>query len=200
MVSSKNTENLKVITSAGETHHFPVKTNPDALNISKNWTVDFEPGRGAPGQIKSDTLISWTSHSDKGVNYFSGTASYKTQIFIPKTYLKTELKTELDLGEVKELAEVLINGQSIGILWNPPFVAEITGYLVQGKNELEIRITNTWVNRLIGDKNTPKDQQICRIYSPDPKWYTASSKLSLSGLLGPVVIRPSEIVTLKTKH
>ena len=98
---------------------------------------------------------------------------------------------------MKELAQVSINGIAIATLWNAPFSIDITKYVRPGKNQLEINITNTWVNRLIGDKNVPKEEQICKLYSPDPKWFKANSKLPLSGLLGPIVIKTENKIRLK---
>ena len=80
-----------------------------------------------------------------------------------------------------------------GTLWRSPFVIDITPYVQAGKNDLTIKVVNTWVNRLIGDKNVPKDEGICQVVSPDPWWYKANSPLPLSGLLGPVYIRASQV-------
>jgi hypothetical protein len=186
--------------SSGTEHDISNNKSTADLRLSKSWTVDFEPQRGAPAQIKLDSLISWTNYQDKGVNYFSGTGTYKKQLSLPKEYLIENTSIILDLGQVKELAEVSVNGKFVGILWCPPYVTDITKYVIPGQNNLEIKITNTWVNRLIGDKNVPENQRICRIYSPDPKWYTAGSKLPLSGLLGPIVIRASKTTILNIKN
>ena len=199
IVSSLKVENLKLTMSSGIVHEISVNKSSADLRLSKSWTVDFEPKRGAPAQIRLDSLISWTTHQDKRVNYFSGTGTYKKQLFIPKEYLQKNKIILLDLGQVKDLAEVLINGKSVVTLWCPPYVTDITKFVIQGKNDLELKVTNTWVNRLIGDKNVPENQQICRIFSPDPKWYNAGSKLQLSGLPGPIVIKVSDTTTFKIR-
>ncbi len=200
IISSAKLENLKLTMSSGTEHDISNNKSTADLRLSKSWTVDFEPQRGAPAQIKLDSLISWTNYQDKGVNYFSGTGTYKKQLSLPKEYFIENTSIILDLGQVKELAEVSVNGKFVGILWCPPYVTDITKYVIPGQNNLEIKITNTWVNRLIGDKNVTENQRICRIFSPDPKWYNASSKLPLSGLLGPIVIRASKTTILNIKN
>lgn len=64
----------------------------------------------------------------------------------------------MDLGDVRELAEIFVNGESVGILWKPPFLADITTFVKPGNNELKIEVMNLWINRLAGDKNLPKDK------------------------------------------
>jgi len=93
-------------------------------------------------------------------------------------------RVQLNLGDVKDLAEVTLNGRQLGILWKHPFVADVTGALHRGKNQLEVKVTNVWPNRIIGDKQ-PGAQRIA--YSTfDP--YKADSPLLPSGLLGPVTL------------
>lgn len=119
------------------------------------WTVNFPEGLGAPAQISMESLTDWKDNPEPGVKYFSGTATYH------KTFQATKpsrgQKTFLDLGEVHNLAEVFINGVSCGLLWRPPFVADVSAALKDGDNELEIRVTNLWVNRMIGDEFEPDD-------------------------------------------
>jgi hypothetical protein len=95
----------------------------------------------------------------------------------------------LDLGEVKELVQVSINGNATAFLWYTPFSIDITKYVRPGKNQLGISLTNTWANRLIGDKNVPKEEQICKFCSPDPKLFKANYKFPFTGLLGTIVIK-----------
>ena len=117
------------------------------------WTVDFPEGSGAPAQIVLEGLSDWKDHADPGVRYFSGTAAYRKTF----PFRKTGGRVWLDLGEVQNMAEVLVNGRSCGILWHAPFCADITDALREGENELEVRVTNLWVNRMIGDEFEPDD-------------------------------------------
>ena len=90
----------------------------------------------------------------------------------------------LDLGEVRELAEVIVNGKSAGILWKPPYRADLTGLTQPGANTLEVRVTNLWVNRLIGDAQPGAKP----ITFTALKTYRADAPLRPSGLLGPVTL------------
>lgn len=147
--------------------------------------MTFQPDRGAPSQIVVDTLISWSNSRDQGVKYFSGTGTYSRNIEVPENWLGTDGQIWLDLGEVKNLAEVIINGKSLGIVWKKPFRIEVTGALKQGPNSLEIKVTNLWVNRLIGDQQPG----ITKKYTYTTQaFYKADSPLLQSGLLGPVNI------------
>ncbi len=144
------------------------------------WQVKFPAQLGAPPSATLNKLVSWSEHADEGIKYFSGTATYGTTVDLPAT---VRGKMVLDLGEVKDFAEVYWNGKSQGVLWKPPFEVEITART--GKNQLEVRITNLWPNRLIGDARLPEAQRLT--WTTDTQ-YTKDSPLLSSGLLGPVRI------------
>jgi hypothetical protein len=95
----------------------------------------------------------------------------------------------LDLGEVKELAEVRVNGKSLGVLWTYPFRVSVSGAVHEGRNELEVRVTNLWPNRLIGDARLPREKRLTRTnvekFDQPPKG-GGEHRLLPSGLLGPV--------------
>jgi hypothetical protein len=189
----------------GEAGHYEMKTAanatipcvvpplPSPLEVAGPWKIEFPPNRGAPEKAAFASLISWTDSPVDGIKYFSGTATYETDLTIPAEFLGPGRHAYLDLGEVKNLAEVSVNGKSLGILWKAPFRVDITGAATVGINHLEIKITNLWPNRLIGDMSLPKEQQITwtsvSLYKPD-------SPLLPSGLLGPVSVIPAQQVTL----
>jgi len=125
--------------------------------LSGPWQLSFPPGWGAPAEVTLDKLISWTGHAAPGVKYFSGTATYRKQFQYKAG--KRNGKSELDLGAVKNLAEVRLNGKNLGVVWKPPFRVDVTHAIRSGSNELEMRVTNLWVNRLIGDEQLPEDCQ-----------------------------------------
>jgi hypothetical protein len=160
----------------------------EIIPLSGPWELTFEVDRGAPDKIQMNELASWTEHSDFGVRHFSGVGSYTKSVEISEELLKENNQIWLDLGEVKELAEVILNGKSMGTLWRPPFRVNVSNYIKKGNNELEIKVINTWVNRLIGDKKVSKEEWVCQIIPTDPPWYDKESKLLSSGLLGPVMI------------
>ncbi len=165
----------------------PPSTTPLAT-ITGAWDVAFQAGRGAPAKIRLDALSSWSDHPDGGVKYFSGMGTYTKTIQAVEGWFKTGAKLWLDLGDVKNLAEVTVNGRRLGILWKTPFRAEVTSILRPGENTLEIKVTNLWVNRLIGDQ-----QPGATTYTYTARqFYRADSPLLPSGLLGPVRILRTE--------
>ena len=119
------------------------------------WQVRFDQRWGGPGQVAFDTLTDWTQRPEVGIRYYSGTAIYQKEFEAPETGKGSRLF--LDLGAVKNLAEVWLNGKNLGVAWKPPFRVEATGALNPGKNKLEIRVVNLWPNRLIGDEQEPDD-------------------------------------------
>jgi hypothetical protein len=153
--------------------------------LSGPWQVAFPPNWGAPSKIRFDTLVSWSAHADEGVKYFSGTATYSKDFDVPKAWLQAPSRHVLDLGRVKEFAEVFLNGKPLGILWKAPFQADVTQALRIGPNHLEIRITNLWPNRIIGDEQ-PSAQR--KYTFTAYKVFTKDSPLLESGLLGPVTV------------
>ncbi len=155
------------------------------------WQVTFPPNWGAPPRITLDKLSSWTTNSNDGVKYFSGTATYSKQLDAPANWFSGGAKIILDLGSVKDIAELTVNGKPLNaILWKPPYQADITSLLKPGANRIEIQVTNLWPNRIIGDQqpNTPKTYTWTD-YHP----YNKNSPLLESGLLGPVTISKSTL-------
>jgi len=147
------------------------------------WTVAFQPDRGAPSRIVLDSLTSWSDSADSGVKYFSGAGTYsKTFTLAAKQPKKRYL---LDLGEVRELASVTLNGKPLGTVWTKPFRLDITQALKPGKNVLEVKVVNLWVNRLIGDKQPGVTKKYTFPLIPT---YKPDAPLRESGLMGPVSI------------
>jgi len=153
------------------------------------WTVSFQQGRGAPGSITLDKLISWTEDSDKGVKYFSGAGTYSKTIQVPANWFKNGATLWLDLGDVRNLAVVAVNGKELATVWHAPYRVNLTGALKPSANELTIKVINTWVNRIIGDQQS--DATIKYTFTTW-KAYRADSTLLPSGLLGPVSITRTE--------
>ncbi len=146
------------------------------------WEIAFQPDRGAPAKVTFNNLASWTENSDAGIKYFSGTAAYTKTIQAPTSWFKPGEQIWLDLGDVQNIAEVAVNGKKVAAVWRKPFRVNLTGTLKPGANTVEVKVTNVWVNRLIGDQQ-PGAQKIT--YTPQPP-YRADSPLLTSGLLGPV--------------
>jgi hypothetical protein len=142
-----------VVRMSDGTSHTVTATVAAPIKVDGPWWVEFPPGRGAPPRIDLPQLSSWTAHDDPGVKYFSGTAIYRT--FFELAAKPPHLW--LDLGDVQVMAEVLVNGKNLGVWWKPPFRAGIADAAKQGRNELEVRVTNLWPNRMIGDEQFPDD-------------------------------------------
>jgi hypothetical protein len=165
----------------------PSRTSPRQVEtriaLDGTWEVSFQPGRGAPAKITLDKLISWSESADSGVKYFSGTADYTRSVDAPADWFKPGARLWLDLGDVKNLAEVLVNGKRLGIVWKTPFRVDVTDALKPGVNAVEVKVTNLWVNRLIGDQQPNVTRKYTYTTMP---FYRANSPLLPSGLLGPV--------------
>jgi hypothetical protein len=147
--------------------------------IDGPWTVTFQADRGAPATHDISGPGSWTESKLAGVKYFSGTASYKT------TWSWTPSgagRVILDLGEFHELADVLVNGRVVKTVWKPPSRVDVTSEMKPGANAVEIRVTNLWVNRLIGDVQPGAEKVTFTVSAP----YDANAPLRPSGLIGPV--------------
>ena len=146
------------------------------------WSVNFQPGRGAPASMTLEKLISWSDSPDAGVKYFSGAGTYTKTIQASADWFKPGTKLWIDLGNVKNLAEVKVNGKSLGIVWHAPYRVDATSALKPGTNDIKITVINAWVNRLIGDQQP----DATKYTFADVKPYRANSPLLPSGLLGPV--------------
>jgi len=125
-----------------------------AIDLNHNWRVKFPPGSGAPHEITLNELHSLHESEVEGVKYFSGTASYKTNFYNFLIYSGDE-RLILDLGRVEVMAQVVLNGKDFGILWKRPYRIDISEGIINGKNELEVKVTTLWPNRLIGDEQLP---------------------------------------------
>jgi hypothetical protein len=187
---------------------------PSPVEVTGGWKLSFPPKWGAPPSVELDHLMSWTGHPDAGVKYFSGTATYEKDVEMTADQLKTGREVWLDLGTVKNLAEVWLNGHDLPVLWKAPFRANLTSAAQPGVNKLVIKVTNLWPNRLIGDEQLPADcewngaqlkawPQWLLDGKPSPTgrftfatwhFYNKDSPLLESGLIGPVVLRTAEVV------
>ena len=215
---------------------------PGTQALDKNWDVTFPPKRGAPTSLHLERLMDLSKHTDEGVRHFSGTMVYRKVFDLPAEIrsqrsavskqtsspadlrpLTADLSPRffLDLGEVGNLAEVIVNGRNLGVLWKQPFRVDITAALQDGSNELEIRVTNLWANRLIGDakKMAALGVSYNAVNGAIKKWpawvpqdapptdapvtfvgwrqWKGDEPLLPSGLFGPVTLRAVELRALK---
>ena len=153
--------------------------------VTSTWQVHFNQKNGGTADEEFPELVSWTRKENPIVKYFSGTAIYKTTVTIDSTQLATSARIFIDLGVVKNIADLSINGTPAGVLWKAPFrTADIKPLLKEGDNLLEIKITNVWRNRMIGDVQPGEKHPVTAIR----RFYKSTDKLLPSGLLGPVRI------------
>ena len=146
MFRPKRTERIKIIAEP-EIH--------ESRPIDGPWQVSFNaPYDGAPSPVSMKTLIPLNEHNVDDIRYFSGTAIYRTSFDWNGTG-----RVWIDLGVVKNLATVVLNGREYPVLWRPPFTCEVTDSIREGRNEFEVRVVNLWVNRLIGDERLESDVQ-----------------------------------------
>ncbi|MBP7935503.1 MAG: hypothetical protein KA354_12730 [Phycisphaerae bacterium] len=208
----------EIKTASGATRQVTVPALPVAQQIAGPWELRFPPKWGPPEKVTLDKLASWTDNSDAGIKYFSGTATYAKTFTVPADLLAKDRRLHLDLGKVAVMAEVTLNGKSLGTLWKPPYRVDISEVAKAGENTLEVRVVNLWINRMIGDEQLPEDSA----RNPDgtlkawPKWlqegkpsptgrYTFTSwrlwkkdeAPRESGLIGPVRLESAASVEVK---
>lgn len=150
----KENGNYQFVFSDQQKRKYAVKDIQKKITLKGPWQVQFPAGSGAPEKITLQELASLHRHPHPGVQYFSGTATYSFLFPMPEAPIKGK-HWFLDLGEVAVIAEVMLNGKSLGIVWKQPFQLEITGAMQPGLNRLVIEVTNQWTNRLIGDEQLP---------------------------------------------
>jgi hypothetical protein len=153
--------------------------------------VTFDPQGGGPGTVEFTGLVSWPDRDEPGIKFYSGTAVYRKTFELPGDWRSDSAgpRLGLDLGNVRELAEVKVNGRSCGVTWSPPFRVDIGGAVQPGRNEVEIEVVNFWPNRIIGDEALPPEQRRTRT---NIRKLTRDTKLMESGLLGPVTLQTAK--------
>lgn len=151
--------NYEVLSDSNDGIQVDARQIPPPLTVKGPWKVKFPPDSGAPDEISLDTLISLHRHPVPGVKYFSGTASWYNTLNINPEYLTEDYRLFLDLGRVEVLAELYVNDRYAGCLWKPPYMTDITALLRSGDNKIEIKVTNLWPNRLIGDEQLPEENE-----------------------------------------
>ena len=148
------------------------------------WSVVFDPAWGGPAaSVIFDSLVDWTTRPEPGIRHYSGTATYRTTFDAPPEW-KKGMPVQIDLGRVENVATVFVNGKLSGTAWTAPFAVTATNVKEKG-NELEVRVTNLWPNRLIYDAGLPEAERLTRT-NINP--YKPTDPLLPSGLLGPVRI------------
>ncbi|MBB5394085.1 glycosyl hydrolase [Mucilaginibacter sp. AK015] len=175
-------------TSVSTTPNYPVPVQIKAIN--KPWAVKFDSKmRGPVNPVISNTLSDWSVNPNDSIRYYSGTAFYNNTFTL--TAIKKDQKVFIDLGVAKAIAKVKVNGVTVGGAWTAPYKVDVTAAVKSGENKLEIKVVNTWVNRLIGDSKLPASAR--KTWLSNQRFHP-TDKLESSGLLGPVRV---EVVNQK---
>jgi hypothetical protein len=162
----------------------PPVSKTEFAAVSGPWEVAFQADRGAPASITMNHLSDWSKSEDPGVKYFSGIGTYTKTVQASADWFKKGTHLWLDLGDVKNLAQVTVNGKDLGQTWHAPYRVDVTSALKKGTNQITIKVINAWVNRLIGDQQPDATKYTFTAVHP----YRANSPLVASGLLGPVTL------------
>lgn len=131
-------------------------TPASVVTLDGGWHISMPISADGPLTIVTDTLFDWTTSAMSELKYFSGTATYTRNINLKKSRLNGR-RAVLNLGNVKNMASVRVNGIAFPVMWKAPFLLDITAALHKGDNRIEIDVTNLWPNRMIGDEQEPDD-------------------------------------------
>lgn len=221
--SSDKAGTVEVTFSSGKKETIEIPTLAEPLPISGSWTVQFDGvGVTSPSELEFAELSDLRKHPRDDIRHFSGTATYRQSFVASNSWANAKHRTLLDLGKVDIAAEVILNGENLGVLWKPPFEMDVTGSLKEGVNELVVMVTNTWTNRLIGDEQFERTDSYIQGQPRMPQWYLNNEplpagkrstfsaypffkekethKLVPSGLQGPVRLKQVATVSTDSIH
>jgi len=201
----------------GSSYKVRIDNVPEEKAVNGDWQVYFPGVTNIGKPVVFNDLYSYTSNKDENIKYFSGTASYNKEIYIPDESFSEGLVIWLDLGRVECIAEITLNGKRLETLWKEPYRINITDFVTPGMNKLSVDVTNLLVNRLIGDEQYPENNKFnWNTITQYPAWLDDSSlkpesprqtfsvvklwqqddRLIESGLLGPVVLKYSKLIAV----
>ncbi len=163
------------------TANFPALT--EAVTITKPWNISFDSARRGPAEpVVAENLFDWSKSENPQIRNFSGAAIYTNTFNMPAIDSR---QYYLDLGKVMVTAKVKVNGKEVGGVWTAPYRLNVTPYLTEGENNIEVEVINNWKNRLIGDLSLPESER--RTWTNQQIW-NPGDELQESGLTGPVKI------------
>ena len=170
-----------------------------AQDLSHSWEVMFDTTMGGPQKVFFEDLSNWIDRPEEGIKYYSGTATYRKSFDLSFKKGNGE-RVYLDLGDVKHISSVRFNNKDLGVLWCTPWRIDITDYVKETGNFVEIDVINLWANRVIGDWKLPKEQRFTRTHDVFRfDMLRASTPLTDAGLLGPVSILKEKVWDVDTR-
>lgn len=208
--------NYTIDFNTGDKKEIAVTGLPEPIALTNAWQVSFSKYYGIDTTIVLNNLEDWTENANFNIKHYSGTATYKTDFEIKKDGLEKDNRIAIDLGKVCIAARVFVNGSEVAVLWKTPYKTDITNFVKEGSNTLSIELTNLWTNRLIGDESFTDKSGYSLQKDEMPEWYTnnlpappskrltfctypfykATDSLLPSGLLGPVQLQISKIISI----
>ena len=159
----------------------PTRENERLEAIKGDWQVYFDPRWGGPGEVVFPVLTDWTKHADSGIRYYSGTAVYRKKINLGKAAANEEIILRFD--SLNSIGRVWLNGQEVSTVWCTPWEANLTPFVKNGENKLEIEVVNSLMNRMIGDASLPESKRLTYSY---PEIAKSTDGLVPSGITGEV--------------
>ena len=166
--------------------HHDQKGEERTMDISDNWEIKFDTAMGGPASYHLDSLVSWTDIDKEGVNDYSGSASYERDFSVKREDISEGREAFVVFDDIQEMARVFVNGKDCGIVWTPPYEADITKYLKAGSNHISVQVINTWNNRIVGDLRNPEGKQYTHTNIKNK--FKADGPLLKSGLIGKAYI------------
>ena len=171
------------------------------LDLSESWQVSFDPKLGGPKDpVQFTKLEDWTMRPEDGIKHYSGMAVYRKTFDAP--HIPADKPLYLDLGNVKSLAEVAINGKELGVIWCHPMRVAVPAGLLRAKdNQVEIRPVNPWNNRIIGDGLLPPEKKVLKYQGTASTFLPPEAKYHLmpAGLMGPVRVMAEDQNTIEAR-
>ncbi len=154
-----------------------------AMPIAGGWDVYFDPKWGGPGVVVFNELTDWATNDDPRIRYYSGTAIYRKRLDLQKP--PSNERVILRFSRMNFLGRIKLNGQEVSTVWCSPWEADLTAFIRDGENKLEIEVVNSLINRMIGDAVLPKEKRYTYSY---PEVVKSTDKLITSGIMDKVLL------------
>lgn len=154
------------------------------------WKIQFDQKTGSPSAaVETNVLKSWTTSFDSSIKYYSGTAVYSNTLDWKQGI--SNRKVYLQIDSLYNIATIKVNGIDCGTIWTNYHGVDITQAIKQGENKVEIFVSNTWHNRLIGDQLLLEEKRIT--------WTTAPFRLKDKPLLPAGIVGAVKLIVRETR-